>query len=180
MQAAPHSNAKGYTVMQSMFVMALVATMASIGLPGFQRLLDWQRATTRMHLLTTHLALARSLAVAQRMPVSLCPSADGSRCRTDSDWSRGWILFKDPGREGQPADASSIFKVEHYPAADGIDARATHGRPVVRFLPSGLSSGTNITISLCANAQRLADVVVNNTGRARTVRHSAPISCQTR
>ncbi|WP_372381843.1 GspH/FimT family pseudopilin [Xanthomonas sp. NCPPB 1068] len=166
--------------MQLLVVMAVIAITSAIGLPSFQSALEWQRTTTRVHVLTTYLAMARSLAVAQRMPVSVCPSADGSSCRTDGDWSRGWLLFKDPGRNGQPVDASSILKVEHYPAADGIEATATLGRPVVRFLPSGLSSGTNITISLCSNARRLADVVVNNTGRARTMSYTTPSSCRPR
>ncbi|WP_329607079.1 GspH/FimT family pseudopilin, partial [Xanthomonas perforans] len=53
-------------------------------------------------------------------------------------------------------------------------------RSIVRFLPNGRSSGTNITISLCSNARRLADVVVNNSGRARTVRYTSPTSCAAR
>lgn len=180
MGAVTHSSVRGYTAVQLLIVMAIIAVTAAIGLPSFQGVLEWQRATTRVHLLTTHLAMARSLAVTQRMPVSVCPSADGSSCRTDGDWSRGWLLFKDPSRNGQPVDASSILKVEHHPAADGIEATATLGRPLVRFLPSGLNSGTNITISLCSNARRLADVVVNNTGRTRTVRYPTPSSCRPR
>ncbi|TBW93334.1 GspH/FimT family protein, partial [Xanthomonas citri] len=70
--------------------------------------------------------------------------------------------------------------VEHDFATGGIDIVSTAGRSIVRFLPNGRSSGTNITISLCSNARRLADVVVNNSGRARTVRYTSPTGCTAR
>ncbi|MFB6494659.1 GspH/FimT family protein [Xanthomonas perforans] len=105
---------------------------------------------------------------------------DGTRCRTDRIWSQGWILFKDPGRDGHPPNAASVVRVEQDSATGGIDIVSTAGRSIVRFLPNGRSSGTNITISLCSNARRLADVVVNNSGRARTVRYTSPTSCAAR
>ncbi|WP_172637412.1 GspH/FimT family protein, partial [Xanthomonas citri] len=89
-------------------------------------------------------------------------------------------LFKDPGRDGQPPSAASVVRVEHDFATGGIDIVSTAGRSIVRFLPNGRSSGTNITISLCSNARRLADVVVNNSGRARTVRYTSPTGCAAR
>ncbi|MBV6815244.1 GspH/FimT family protein [Xanthomonas axonopodis pv. passiflorae] len=95
-------------------------------------------------------------------------------------WSQGWILFKDPGRGGQPPTSASVIRAEYGFATGGIDIVSTAGRSIVRFLPNGRSSGTNITISLCSNARRLADVVVNNSGRARTVRYTNPTSCAAR
>ncbi|NIK34451.1 prepilin-type N-terminal cleavage/methylation domain-containing protein [Xanthomonas arboricola] len=180
MDAAAHSSAKGYTAVQLLIVMAIIGIGAAIGMPSFQGLLEWQRAKTRVHLLTAHLAMARSLAVTQGAPVSICPSADGTSCQLDRDWSYGWILFKDPERDGQPPHAASILRVEHVSATGGIDITSTVGRSIVRFLPNGRSSGTNITISLCSNARRLADVVVNNSGRARTVRYTSSVSCAAR
>ena len=111
MQAGPHSCAKGYTVVELLIVMAIVGIVAAVGLPSFRTLIEWQRAQTRVHLLTAHLAMARSLAVMHRIPVSVCPSGDGDSCRPDRDWSRGWILFRDPMRSGQPLEAASILRL---------------------------------------------------------------------
>ncbi|MCE4354180.1 GspH/FimT family pseudopilin [Xanthomonas hortorum] len=180
MQAGTHSCAKGYTAVELLIVMAIVGIVAAVGLPSFRTLIEWQRAQTRVHLLTAHLAMARSLAVTHRLPVSICPSVDGASCRPDRDWSRGWILFKDPLRSGQPADAGSIVHVEQYAESDNISITGTIGRSLVRFLPNGRNSGTNITISVCTRAQRLADVIVNNSGRTRSVRYTQPISCPVR
>ncbi|MBB3806004.1 type IV fimbrial biogenesis protein FimT [Xanthomonas arboricola] len=177
MEAVTRSSARGYTAVQLLVVMAVIAITSAIGLPSFQSVLEWHRATTRVHLLTAHLAMARSLAITQRVPISMCPSADGATCRPDRVWSKGWILFKDPDRHGQPARSDAILRITQYPATGDIDVTSSLGRPVVRFLPSGRSSGTNITISLCSNAKRLADVVVNNAGRARAVRYAMPTSC---
>ncbi|WDN04992.1 GspH/FimT family pseudopilin [Xanthomonas oryzae] len=180
MDAASYSNAKGYTAVQLLIVMAIVGIGAAIGIPSFKSLIEWQRATTRVHVLTAHLAMARSFAVTQGAPVSICPSTDGVRCRTDRDWSHGWILFKDPERGVQPQSAASVIRVEHASSTGGLDITSTVGRSIVRFLPNGRSSGTNINISLCSNARRLADVVVNNSGRARTVRYTSSVSCMAR
>ncbi|NHF67384.1 GspH/FimT family pseudopilin [Xanthomonas hortorum] len=180
MQAGTHSCAKGYTAVELLIVMAIVGIVAAVGLPSFRTLIEWQRAQTRVHLLTAHLAMARSLAVTHRIPVSVCPSGDGDSCRPDGDWSRGWILFRDPVRSEQPLEAASILRVEHYAASDNISITGTIGRSLVRFLPNGRNGGTNITISLCARAQHLADVVVNNSGRTRSVRYRQPTSCPTR
>lgn len=180
MDAAGYSRARGYTAVQLLIVMAIVGIGAAIGMPSFKSLIEWQRATTRVHLLTTYLAMARSLAVTQGVPVSICPSTDGTRCRTDRNWSQGWMLFKDPERGEQPPSAASVIRVEHTSATGGIDITSTRGRSIVRFLPNGRNSGTNITISLCSNARRLVDVVVNNSGRARTVRYTSIISCTDR
>ncbi|USI99973.1 GspH/FimT family pseudopilin [Xanthomonas prunicola] len=180
MGAASYSSARGYTAVQLLIVMAIIGIGAAIGMPSFKSLIEWQRATTRVHVLTAHLAMARSFAITQGEPVSICPSMDGARCRTDRDWSRGWILFKDPERGGQPLSAVSVLRVEHASSSGGIDITSTAGRAIVRFLPNGRSTGTNITISLCRNARRLADVVVNNSGRARTVRYTSSVSCMAR
>ncbi|MCC4616700.1 Tfp pilus assembly protein FimT/FimU [Xanthomonas campestris pv. asclepiadis] len=180
MKAATRSCTKGYTAVQLMIVMAIIGVMAAIGLPSFNTLIEWQRAQARVHLLTAHLAMARSMAITHRLPVSVCPSVDGANCRPDGDWSQGWILFKDPARGGQPANAGSILRVEQHAASDNISITGTIGRSLVRFLPNGRNSGTNITISLCTHAQRLADVIVNNSGRTRSVRYRQPTACPER
>lgn len=180
MRAVTHSSARGYTAVQLLIVMAVIGILATIGLPSFQHVLEWQQATTRVHLLTSHLAMARSMAVTQRAPVSVCPSAEGATCRSDRIWSQGWILFKDPNRQGQPADTASILRATHYQENSGIDVTASLGRPIVRFLPSGRSSGSNITLSVCRNATKLVDVIVNNAGRTRAVRYTTPAPCRPR
>ncbi|KHL60298.1 GspH/FimT family pseudopilin [Xanthomonas cannabis] len=177
MKAVTRSCAKGYTAVQLVIVMAIIGIMAAIGLPSFNALIEWQRAQARVHVLTVHLATARSMAITHRLPVSVCPSVDGTNCRPDRDWSRGWILFNDPARSGQPADAGSILRIEQYAASDNISITGTIGRSLVRFLPNGRNGGTNITISLCTGAQRLADVIVNNSGRTRSVRYRQPTTC---
>ncbi|MBB4130220.1 GspH/FimT family pseudopilin [Xanthomonas sp. 3075] len=177
MPAVTRSCTKGYTAVELLIVMALIGIMATICLPSFRTLIEWQRAQTRVHLLTGHLAMARSLAITHRIPVSVCPSIDGASCRSEREWSQGWILFKDPQRSGQPADVHSIVRVEQYAASDNISITGTIGRSLVRFLPNGRNSGSNITISLCTRAQRLADVIVNNSGRTRSVRYRQPTSC---
>ncbi|MEQ7359547.1 prepilin-type N-terminal cleavage/methylation domain-containing protein [Xanthomonas campestris pv. campestris] len=60
MQTGPQSPAKGYTATELLIVMAVLGLLAAIALPSFSSLIERQRLQTRVHLLTAHLALARS------------------------------------------------------------------------------------------------------------------------
>ncbi|PPT73838.1 prepilin-type cleavage/methylation domain-containing protein [Xanthomonas arboricola pv. populi] len=177
MQKGLESCARGYTAVELLIVMAVLGLLAAIALPNFNGLIERQRMQTRIHLLTAHLALARSMAIMRRTAVSVCPSADGTMCRTDSNWSAGWILFADPSNQGQPSSALSILRVERHPTKQRLSITSTAGRPLIRFMPDGRSGGSNATISLCIRAAQVADVVINNSGRARSVRYASARSC---
>ncbi|KAB7764068.1 GspH/FimT family pseudopilin [Xanthomonas maliensis] len=168
---------RGYTAVQLLIVMAAVAIFASIALPGFRATFERQQVAASLHQLTAHLAMARNAAVTRRQPVSACPSKDGVSCRQDQDWSDGWILFEDRERTGTPTGPAAILRAEQRTSASKPIIKTSIGRAVIRFLPDGRSRGTNATISLCAGARRLADVVVNNAGRTRTLRYRDPPPC---
>ena len=173
------SRNRGYTLLQLVVVMALICILASAGLPAFQNLLERQRLATTIHRLSTQLALARNSAISSSVPVSACPSLGDGSCRNDSDWSRGWIVYRDPDRQGQPADAASILSQESEPASGSMTLLSSRGRRAIRFLADGRSSGSNLTIRICGHGRLLAEVVVNNVGRVRSAKASGKPPCPT-
>lgn len=170
---------QGYTLLQLTAVMALICALAATGLPAFQDLLERQRITTTIHRLSTQLALARNSAISSGGAVSACPSSGDGGCRNDSDWSQGWIVYRDPDRQGQPADASSILSQERLPARGAMTLLSSRSRRAIRFLPDGRSSGSNITVRICSRGHLLAEVVVNNVGRVRSAKPSGRPPCTT-
>ncbi|MEB1635402.1 GspH/FimT family protein, partial [Xanthomonas campestris pv. campestris] len=78
---------------------------------------------------------------------------------------------------GQPSSALSVLRVEQHATTQSLSVTSTAGRPLIRFMPDGRSGGSNATISLCIQSERVADIVINNSGRARSVRYPVMQSC---
>jgi len=164
----------GFTLLEALTAMAIVAIAATIGLPAFNDTLQSVRTATALNLLTSALASARSTAVLRQQALSVCPSQDQHTCRKDLVWEDGWILFVDAQKTGQPGGDADILHVAA-PLNRNLMLRATPGRHRARFQPDGRSTGSTLTLSLCARDDHhpLGQVILNNWGRARTVRNPA-------
>ena len=162
--------APGFSLVETMIVVAIAAILAGLTLPGFRETLQRQRAATTMHALATQLAQVRNTAITRRMPVTVCPSLGDGRCRAEPDWSAGWLAYHDPQRSDQPRSPTDILREEHRQADGPVRILGTAGRLRVRYQPSGRSGGNNLTLRICTGATLRGEVIVNNVGRARTRR----------
>ncbi|MFT3761975.1 MAG: Tfp pilus assembly protein FimT/FimU [Pseudoxanthomonas sp.] len=168
---------RGITLVESFVAMAVVSLGLAFGLPSFRSLVEKQRAQTAMHLLGAGFASARMAAVSGRVPVTVCPSDGRGACRGDADWSKGWLVFRDPRGLGQPANAAAVLRDEGASLGSSLRFVSTRGRPRIRFLPDGRSAGSNITVTLCRSGEALGQVVVNNLGRVRSTRPGDSAYC---
>lgn len=159
-------------------VVAIIAILTAMAIPGFGALLERQRAGAAMGALSTQMQLARMAAITHRRPAVLCPSSDGSRCEGGIDWGIGWIVFLDRNGNQQPDDGDRILRVEHASPRATLRLVGTSGRPRLRYLPDGRSAGSNLTVSVCnADGALLGAVIVNNVGRPRSFRPASPVPC---
>lgn len=104
---APSRRAAGISVIELMVVVALLGILVAVAGPSFTGLIQRTRAAGEMNSLVGDLQYARSEAIRNGLPVSLCPSANGSDCLAAGTWHSGWIVFTDPNRSGtrEPAEA---------------------------------------------------------------------------
>ncbi|QDH69432.1 GspH/FimT family pseudopilin [Marilutibacter alkalisoli] len=161
-------NADGFTLVELVATVAVLAILLSLATPAFGRIAEHSRKTSALHRLTSSLALARISAVRLGIPITACPSHDGRSCRGDSDWSEGWIVYADPQRTSSPLDDSKVLEASDG-LGSGIAVLGTVGRQRLRFSPHGWSAGYNQTVRLCSSDGRLlARLIVNNAGRTRT------------
>ena len=164
-------DARGFTLMELLVAMGVMGVLLGIGVPSFHSLQRSMAAASAFHLFTTSLATARGTAITRGVPVSLCPSVDGERCQKTTTWDQGWIVFEDADHKTQPASSDAIL--HRFTGLDrGMVLRSTAGRTLVRFHPSGMAPGTNVSLRLCSSGDRsyLGSVILNNAGRPRTER----------
>lgn len=93
---------RGYTLLELVVTLAVLAILATLTVPGFQDTIRRNARDSSMQDLSTALDFARAQAVTEGTMVSLCRSTDLGNCAGGggSDWSAGWIVFTDRGTAG--------------------------------------------------------------------------------
>lgn len=162
----------GFTIVESMMVLAIVAVLGAIALPGFGNLLGRMRQQSAIGDLQTALNQARIAAVSRGRHVVVCPTLDASACARTTEWQHGWLLFADIDHDGQRSDDEAVI-TSGMAQPDGIAMLASVGRPRVDFQADGSAAGTNVTFTVCSRAigvEGARTLVVSQMGR---IRHGA-------
>lgn len=162
----------GFTLIELIASVAIIAILAGTGAPGLSRLVASHRANNALGALTTDLALARMVAIARGKAVTACPSRDAATCIDDGDWSEGWLVFVDDDRDRHLNGNEQLLSVHQATRVRNLEIRSTSGRTTLRYLPSGFSSGSNATVSSCLDGRLHAALIINNAGRVRVERAS--------
>lgn len=168
---------RGFSLLEALTVMAIAAITVALGIPSYRGLIQSQRASSAMHLLTAHIASARMTAISYGIPTVVCPSDRAGGCRMDGNWSEGWLMFFDPDGNRQPDTRQDILRDENAPIHPSLRIVSSKGRPQLRYLPDGRSAGSNISVRLCRQDVLLARVIVNNVGRVRSEKASGSTPC---
>jgi type IV fimbrial biogenesis protein FimT len=151
----PPSRHAGFTLIELMLVVLLMAVLAAFAFPAFQSFIASTRLTAESNELLSGLNLARSEAVRLQRRVVLCRAAasdgvvtfaEGSGCITSDDgqpW-QGWGVFVDQDTDGVLDADEDVVRVQ---AISGAALRITSdanlgaaGNRVV-FRPDGLARG---------------------------------------
>ena len=168
---------RGVTLIEVTIAMGVLAVLTALAVPSFQALSKRSRVDAALHLLTSHFASARIAAITHNVPVVICPSRGRELCRDDGNWSDNWLAFRDPDGNNQPDETIDIYRHDPAPRNPRLQIQSTAGRRQLRYLPSGYSSGSNLTLRVCYDGVVSGLVVVNNSGRVRTARPSGSEPC---
>lgn len=165
----------GLTLIEVAVTLALAVIVSAFAIPTWRHWIAKQQLANRAQALSTALERARTEAIRRGVRVNLCKSADAATCADDGDWSRGWIIYTDPGAEARPAEGTSPIAWDP-PTVPGVTIEGN--RPVddyVSFTPLGeprrLSGALQMgTFSVCRHGHDEILVVLAATGRVRTSR----------
>ncbi|MGN7830554.1 GspH/FimT family pseudopilin [Pseudoxanthomonas sp. 22568] len=169
---------RGVTLLELATTMAIACLLLGLGLPSYLQMTQQWRADATRDLLLSHFASARLTAISHRRITAVCPSnGPDSGCRQDGDWSHGWLMFFDPDGDRQPNLPEDLLRHEAVSLPDAFRIRSSSGRPQLRYLANGMSTGSNLTVRICLQERLMTEVIVNNAGRARSRRNGGGETC---
>lgn len=160
-------NNAGFSLLELMVTVSIMAILVSLGVPAFQDFALKQRLNAAVNALHNDLLLARSQAIHRDMQVIACPWTVGSGCTGKTDWSEGWIVFGDSNEDNNFQDGESILR--HGQKVENVMIHSTTGRTNFRFYSNGTAPGSNGSISLCGlgGPKKARKLVISNLGRVR-------------
>lgn len=156
----PMNKQSGFTLIELMVVISILAILLGIGVPSFRATIEGNRITTVANDLVGALQFARSEAVKRGTNVTLCSSSDQATC--SGGWVNGWVA------RNNAAPADPPFRV--WPAAREGVVIAVPG--AVEF--NALGGATNARCFLVTLGALQRFVGVGPAGRVATRQDMCP------
>jgi type IV fimbrial biogenesis protein FimT len=123
-----HTPPAGFTWLELLMALAIVAVLAAVALPTLSDALARHRLRAATAALTQTLEEARAAALQRGQALVVCPSASGRSCTGQGDWGVGWIT--------RVASTRDITAVEEA-LDEGLTALTLGGRTKITFAPPG-------------------------------------------
>ena len=157
---------RGFTLYELLLTLGLVAMLVSLGAPAFASMLARSRQAAEINALFHAVHLARKESVVHRKVVSLCPSHDGESCLPGTDWSPGWIVFRNTDRDSPPRVDPGEQIVLAHSITESVRISANRSGFTLR---ATVKRATNGTLVFCDAKRRIPPkaLVVSYTGRPR-------------
>jgi type IV fimbrial biogenesis protein FimT len=128
MQALARSSA-GFTLIELIMVMSVVAVLLTIGVPSFKYVTSSNRASTEINTLLGDMQFARAEAIREGRPVKVCASTDSAICSNSATWNTGWVVLS----------GTTLLRVQSAFAQDSLTADNTINS--VSFSREGFTMG---------------------------------------
>lgn len=179
----------GFTVLELMIVIALLAIVTVIAVPNFRTAIQNNRITAQTNDLVTAFQLARSEAVKRGRPVTVCASDvidaedNGTAPTCDNDWSEGWMVVLDGPASAGSGTVTVAERIRAWrPVSDEINVDETPAANFLRFLPRGdvdaaagfvLPVEIEVRIAGCTG-ERARNIEISRSGTVSSERVNCP------
>lgn len=177
----PQMRQTGATLPEIIVVLAIIAILLALAVPGLSAQIGASSLTGVTHDMLASLHLARSEAIKRRSRAVICVTTDGVQCAAGGGWEQGWIVFHDANNNAERETDEALI-LARGPVGQGIVANGNlwisdyisyTATGETRLISGALQPGT-LTFCLDGSAApRARQIVINGTGRPRTVRLDA-------
>jgi type IV fimbrial biogenesis protein FimT len=133
---------RGFTLIELLVTIALAGVFMAVAAPSMTKMAGANRIQTAASSLVNDLEFARSEAIREGQPVTVCASNDGATCSAANTWQKGWIVFSDPNANGV-VDSTEGPALRVRPAFKGTEtAVATPTTTAVTYNREGFANGS--------------------------------------
>ncbi len=156
---------RGISAIELLIALCILAVLFGVAIPSISGAFEAARSGSAQAALASSFMAAVSDATNSGTRAVLCPSSDGNTCRTDPDWSGGWIAFLDGDGDREHGAGEPV--VSQHGALEGkVRMRSTAGRTRIVIQPSGSNAGSNVTYTICdgRGASKAETLVLSNHG----------------
>lgn len=175
----PPRRLAGFTLIELMVTLTVLAVVAMIAAPSFQQAALSSRLTSYANAFSASLKLARSEAIKRNATVTMCRSADGTSCAGTGSWEQGWIVFNDANANSTVDGAETRFAYEPAASPD-YSITSAGGVYALNFKGSGMSATTE-TVTLCRASPtpgtQKRTIGIDATGRTSVARVNDATAC---
>lgn len=165
---------QGFTLLELIISMAMIAIVGSMAAPSFDQLITKNRQSSALNGFVGALFYARSEAIKTGQTVTVCASVDGNSCSNNAEWNQGWLMFVDANRNTSLDAAETAFKVGGALSDNVTLVGDTEVSDFIRFYGDGTTLDTG-TFTFCDNrgSDHAKSIIMSETGRAKVAEMTA-------
>lgn len=175
----------GFTLIEMMVVLAILAITLTMGVPAFKGLLASAHLTQMTRDFYGDIALAKNEAVHRNARVCICKSIDERSCTSGGGWERGWIIFHDQDASGtREVNEELIRSYSNFQPRVTVIGNGSVSQYVsftafgqAKMRSGALQAGTITICPLPGGGPEARQLIINFAGRIRIAKASASI-CQ--
>ena len=158
-------NPKGFTLLELMVTVSIMAIIAGIAVPSYRSLIEGNLLRTNSQTFYASLVLARSEAVKNNQPVALCKSTNQTSCATSGTWDGGWLVYLD-ANSNSSFDSGEVLLHTHA-AVNGSTLRATDASLHQLVYQADGTQRVAVSFNVCitSDTSRASKISIGLTGR---------------
>jgi len=161
---------RGFTLLELIIVLSISILLVTIGIPGFQSLIQNNRLSAVASRIQSDLLFARNQSTNYLNYITVCP-LENNVC--SNNWGAGLDIFIDSDSDGNYDNGESLLKM-----GDKFNSNDTLVFPSssITFTPDGQITGSSAIFRYCSDDQRTG-VSIAYTGRAKIISDESFADC---